>query len=106
MKKQAVVTPKIVITARRQTQSEELALAAARVKAHLVNSLAGEFYASRLNQHKSEAEIAELMGYSQARVSAFERAEVNPTLDTIAHMSAALGLEIEVVVKPASTLES
>ena len=96
---------KVLITGRRQTRSEELGLAAARVKAHLVNSLAGEFYASRLNQHKSEAEIAELMGSSQARISAFERAETSPTLDTIARMSAALGLEIEVAVKPARTLE-
>ena len=75
------------------------ALASARVRAHLVNSFAGELYAARLAQGKSEAEIAALMGSTQAQVSRVERAEINFTIDTVARMAAALGLEIDISVR-------
>ena len=87
--------------ARGKVADEEMALAAARVKARIVNSLAAEFYARRQELGMCEGDIAALIGSSQSRVSALERAEGNPTVDTIARVAAALDLEVEVTVRVA-----
>ena len=87
--------------ARGKVADEEMALAAARVKARIVNSLAAEFYARRQELGMCEGDIAALIGSSQSRLSALERAEGNPTVDTIARVAAALDLEVEVTVRVA-----
>jgi len=83
-------------------KNESLPLATARVKAHLINSLAGEFYAARQAANLSEADLAARMGSTQARVRSIERAEGNLTIEEISHMAAALGLRIELRVRPAA----
>ena len=79
----------------------ELALAAARVKAHLLNSIAAEFYARRQELNEAEADVAGRAGTSQSRFSELERGNGNPTVESLARVAAALGLEIDVVVRPA-----
>jgi len=84
---------------------KDLEQASARVKAHLINSLAAEFYARRLELDLREEDVALSIGSSQSRISSIERAEGNPTLDTVARLAAALGMEIEVSVRPARVRE-
>jgi transcriptional regulator with XRE-family HTH domain len=85
---------------------KDLEQASARVKAHLINSLAAEFYARRLELDLREEDVAQSIGSSQSRISSIERAEGNPTLDTVARLAAALGMEIEVSMRPARVRES
>lgn len=89
--------------ARTRALEPDLALAAARVKAHLLNSLAAEFYARRLELDHPEAEVATRAGTSQSRFSELERGNGNPTVESLARVAAALDLEIEVSVRPAQT---
>jgi transcriptional regulator with XRE-family HTH domain len=85
---------------------KDLEQASARVKAHLINSLAAEFYARRLELDLREEDVAQSIGSSQSRISSIERAEGNPTLDTVARLAAALGMEIEVSLRPARVRKS
>ncbi len=71
------------------------------MKAHLINSLGGDFYAERLRLGLRECDVAERAESSQSRISDLERALGNPSLDTIARVAAALGLEIELSLRPA-----
>ena len=88
---------------RTRTLEPDLALAAARIKAHLLNSLAAEFYARRLELDHPEAEVASRAGTSQSRFSELERGNGNPTVESLARVAAALDLEIEVSVRPVRT---
>lgn len=86
--------------------NRDLEQAAARAKAHFINSLAAEFYARRLDLGLREEDVAQSIGSSQSRLSALERAEGNPTIGTIARVAAALGMEIEVTLRPALVRDS
>jgi DNA-binding XRE family transcriptional regulator len=91
----------VTIMARGAITDEGLLIAAARAKAHMINSIAATFYARRLELGLREEDVAIAIGSSQSRISAFERADGNPTIETIARLAAVLGLDVEVAARAA-----
>lgn len=57
----------------------------------------------RVKHHLSQRELADLLGMKQPQVARLELAEVNPSIETLMRVSAQLGIEFTIDVRPAGT---
>jgi ribosome-binding protein aMBF1 (putative translation factor) len=64
------------------------------LKAHLRTALARKVRELRLSRKMNQRDLAEQAEMRQALISQIERAEANPTLDSIAKIAAALEVSI------------
>ena len=81
-----------------QRKSHEV-LAAANATCQVFASLAADFREARETLGLSLRDLSEQTGVTAPALSLLERGKGNPTIDTLRRISAALGMEIEVVAK-------
>src|SRR5829696_7775852 len=60
-------------------------------------SLARQLAAQRRAQHLTQKQLADRSGIDQAEISRIERAQANPTTATLAALTGALGLDVQLV---------
>ena len=54
---------------------------------------------ARIENHLTQKQLAELAGTDQARISRLEKGSLNPSLDFIKKIAAALGKEVHITFK-------
>ena len=57
----------------------------------------------RAKHHLSQRDLADLLGMKQPQVARLELGEVNPSMETLMRVSAQLGIEFTIDVRPAGT---
>ena len=57
----------------------------------------------RAKHHLSQRDLADLVGMKQPQVARLELGEVNPSMETLMRVSAQLGIEFTIDVRPAGT---
>lgn len=61
---------------------------------------------ARIKEHLTQKQLADLAGTDQARISRLEKGSLNPSLDFIKKVAAALGKEVHITFKDKKHIEA
>lgn len=67
----------------------------------LARAVALELSAYRARHDMTQRQLAEILGWRQPRVAKVESGDHNPTVETLAHLSACLGIQFNINIAPA-----
>lgn len=91
---------------RTSEQVRRRALRDARVRSEwertsLARAVALELSSYRARHELTQHQLAGILGWHQPRVAKVESGDHNPTVETLAHLSAALGIQFNINIAPA-----